>query len=133
MTLGTITDEQGFLSLASPTDEGCWNWNGWLTLDGYGQCRAPRGSKQMAHRVAYEMFVGPIPVGLVIDHLCRNRSCVNPAHLEAVTQRENLARGINANAVKTHCKRGHEYSKGNTYTYPDGRRDCRTCRQAQAA
>ena len=86
-----------------------------------------------AHRVVYEILVGPIPVGLELDHLCRNRACVNPDHLEPVTTRTNLLRGYSpwaCRARQTHCKRGHEFTPENTYGTGDGRRYCRTCRRA---
>ena len=84
----------------------------------------------IAHRVAYEKAYGPIPEGLVIDHLCRNGLCVNPEHLEAVTRKENILRGEGAcaqNARKTHCKRGHELIPENLIERSDGRRDCLLC------
>lgn len=84
----------------------------------------------MVHRIAYELAVGPIPVGLVIDHLCRNHSCINPEHLEPVTNVENVMRGESAwarNARKTHCKRGHEFTDENTIRR-NGTRSCRQCR-----
>ena len=86
----------------------------------------------LAHRFAYETFVGPIPEGLTIDHLCRIRHCVNPEHLEAVTDRVNILRGegISAqHARATHCPQGHPYDLINTYVAPDGDRDCRDCRR----
>jgi hypothetical protein len=110
-------------------DTGCWVWHGG-TAKGYGVIRA-HGRQQQAHRISYELFVGPIPEGLDIDHLCRNRPCVNPAHLEPVTRRENLFRGDTIparNAAKTHCGRGHEYTPDNTVFARDGSRDCKTCR-----
>jgi hypothetical protein len=83
-----------------------------------------------AHRVLYRLVNGPIPIGAEIDHLCRNRSCVNPDHLEAVSHRENLMRSPIApaaiNARKTHCKYGHEFTQTNTYV-SSGRRRCRLC------
>ena len=103
---------------------GCWLWTAGKNEKGYGTFSLD-GEKRKAHRVAYEQYVGPIPDGLEIDHLCRHRGCVNPAHLEAVTHAENMARG--ANAMKTHCARGHEYAGDNVYRTPDGRRDCRVC------
>jgi len=94
---------------------------------GYGRTRGKKYT--MVHRAAYEEVHGPIPEGLVIDHLCRNRSCIQVHHLEAVTHAENIRR-IYAN--KTHCARGHEYSGTNVYTAPNGQRYCRICNgQAQ--
>lgn len=90
------------------------------------------GRKEYCHRITYVRAFGPIPSGLEIDHLCRNRACCNPFHLEAVTHAVNMARGIGGqnNARKTHCPQGHEYSDDNTYRYKaNGRRDCLTCRR----
>jgi hypothetical protein len=83
----------------------------------------------LAHRVSYELFKGPIPDGLQIDHLCRTTACVNPAHLEAVTQLENARR---ASAEITHCKNGHEYTLETTYRDRHGWRSCRVCSAAAA-
>lgn len=113
---------------------GCWLWTATLSGKGYGQFRF-RGKLWIAHRAAYEIFVGPIPEGATLDHLCRVRRCVNPEHLEPVSQRENLLRGdtITArHAAATHCPRGHEYNSENTYVQPiTGGRRCRTCRREQ--
>jgi hypothetical protein len=109
---------------------GCWVWIKARERRGYGLFRHD-GKTWLAHRWAYERLVGPIPEGLTLDHLCQNTSCVNPAHLEPVTRSENTRR---ARAGATHCRRGHEFSPDNTYVYPDGRRECRTCcRMRQAA
>lgn len=87
----------------------------------------------LAHRYFWEKTNGPIPEGLVIDHLCRNRACVNLEHLEVVTGRENCLRGIGPtaiNALKTHCSRhGHPLSGANLILHPDGRRECRECQR----
>lgn len=113
--------------------EGCWLWTDHLGRQGYADFWVPPRPVK-AHRFAYELLVGPIPEGLVIDHLCSVRHCVNPAHLEAVTQRVNVLRSTNhvaAQAVATHCKRGHEFTPENTYMHR-GKRDCRTCHRDQA-
>lgn len=107
----------------------CWIWQGALTTWGYGTIRY-KGRPCQAHRVAYELLVGPIPDGMQLDHICRVRACVNPAHLEPVTNRENVLRGfgITANhAGKTHCIHGHPFDEANTYHIKNGHRQCRTC------
>lgn len=110
----------------------CWLWAGAHSDTGYGSFRAD-GRNVGSHRFAYELLVGPVPMGLHIDHLCRVRSCCNPAHLEAVTKAENDRRGMSPfgiNAQKTHCIRGHEFTLANTYVRPDGDgHQCRTCKR----
>lgn len=113
--------------------DGCWEWQAVKNDEGYGQFYF-RGSMKGAHRVAYILLRSEIPEDLQIDHLCKNKGCVNPFHLEMVTLRENVLRGdkscIAINAHKTHCKRGHPFNKENTIiTKINGtiRRNCRVC------
>ena len=127
------------LASISVTPEGCWEWQKSLTPLRYGQIwlgsRADgTRRKSLAHRAVYEEYVGPIPEGLPLDHLCRNPPCVNPAHLEPVTQRVNILRGstlASVNAAKTHCPQGHQYTAANTYVAKSRKRYCRACRRAQ--
>lgn len=104
----------------------CWIWMGALHHAGYGHVTR-RGGARRVHRYVYEMLVGEIPRGLVLDHLCRTRACCNPAHLEPVTQAENLRRGAQDYAGRTHCKHGHEFTAENTNITPQGARQCREC------
>jgi hypothetical protein len=109
-------------------ESGCWLWTGGVIATGYGRTWH-RGASSAVHRVVYELLRGPIPTGLEIHHLCRVRCCVNPAHLEPVTHRENCLRSMDrhANALKTHCPRGHEYSGDNLGRDFRGDRVCRAC------
>lgn len=134
-------DEERFFSkVREVPDSGhglgeCWEWTGSKNGGGYGQASRD-GRKVDSHRLAYEMFVGPLPDGYVADHLCSNRGCCNPVHLEAVTVRENLLRGNSPaarNARKTHCDHGHALEGENVYRYEREpgkfRRDCKACKR----
>lgn len=116
--------------------DGCWNWRGATSPDGYGILLVARETVYMP-RYSWELANGPMPSGLEPDHLCRNHACVNPNHLEPVTHKENVLRGGSPaaiNARKTHCIRGHEYTTENTYIIPStGGRSCRECIAMHAA
>src|SRR6266700_441189 len=118
------------LSKVQYADSGCWMWTG-CTVRGYGQMRL-KGQRIYTHRASYMIFKGSIPEGMVIDHLCRTPECINPNHLEAVTNKENLLRG-EAPTIKIHrlgyCARGHEINNMNTYINPKTGwiQHCRIC------
>lgn len=106
----------------------CWIWTARVAPNGYGHFAVSHARPTAAHRVAYELTVGPIPAGLVLDHLCRNTRCVRPDHLEPVTQAENMRRGLKGQ--QTHCKRGHSLTDpANLYPVAlrRGHRRCRAC------
>lgn len=123
-------------------DAGCWIWTGAIDNSGYARISVDYKNRQ-AHRVSFELAKGKIPDGLQIDHLCKVKACVNPNHLEAVTQQENLSRCDNHakgkfNRLKTHCKNGHEYTDDNIYVHKYFRygrmqqgRFCKTCHNAR--
>lgn len=138
MSVWTIAD---YLTNRVERDpDGCWIYTGYIEA-GYGRLRRLDGTRLAAHRASYEFYVGPIPDGLVVDHLCRNKACVRPDHLEVVTIAENNRRGRLANPIRnpprkprtprrriTHCGQGHLFDEDNTYVQPGtGFRLCRTC------
>lgn len=108
-----------------------WLWLGEVDKDGHGLCRVD-GQKRRVHRVVYELLIGPIPEGDVLDHVCRVRQCVNPIHVEPVAHAVNVKRG--GPSTRTHCPRGHPYDAENTHIYITKQgwreRTCRTCKRA---
>lgn len=134
-----------FLAKVEPGSEtGCWMWTACIAGGGYGYLTVETGKPRVAHKLAYEHWIGPVPDGLTLDHLCHSndpecpgggdclhRRCVNPDHLEPVTRGENVLRGVGfaaVNARKTHCPEGHPYDEANTYVNPvSGYRICRAC------
>jgi hypothetical protein len=142
MARQTTPPEQRFWAKVTK-GAGCWTWSAGEISTGYGAFHPAKNETVLAHRYAYELAIGPIPPGLVVDHTChgrdktcrggptcRHRRCVNPAHLEAVTNEENLRRGAGyalLNGMRTSCINGHPYTLENTYEAPDGGVRCRTC------
>ncbi len=147
----TGDNETRFLLKTERTAGGCWTWKTGLNANGYGQFavkdeRFPVGDKRRyktrrVHIWSYENFVGPVPRGLIVRHLCHNRACVRPEHLEVGTHKENMQDAYDANRLfnqkKTHCQHGHEFTEENTIydkPGPAGRpkRHCRTCKMARS-
>ncbi len=128
-----------FTKIGAEDENGCWPW----LLAPQGKAEGPKygrfwsqNRQVVAHRVVYELLIGPVPDGLTLDHLCRNTMCVNPNHLEPVTSKENSLRGTNPfaeNARKTHCQAGHPLSGDNLKINSQGNRMCRACAKAYFA
>jgi hypothetical protein len=143
--LSDYVDHELFWRKVEPSESGCWIWTAGKYPNGYGHAHVRLGFKNYksvgAHRLAWALTNGPIPDDLVIDHLCRNRACVNPAHLEVVPQRVNVLRGDSPRTARarwqnqTHCKRGHSLTDpANVYIIrATGSRQCRACRRIVAA
>lgn len=125
-----IPVEDRFWARVNRVEGGCWNWTGHVS-GGYGRIRRPSGRRMQAHRFSYELLTGlVIEDGLHLDHLCRNQLCVNPAHLEPVTPRENLKRGMAPSMVTAReevCVNGHPFIPETVYVRPNGKRECREC------
>ena len=131
-TLRPAPEDRFWRKVDKSSPRGCWEWLGSQDGQGYGLFSL-HGVTKRAHRFAYLSLVGPIPAGLVIDHLCRNRLCVNPEHMEPVTNQENLRRGQGhdvSQGRRNTCPAGHTYSPENTYINPRGAKCCRTCSAA---
>jgi hypothetical protein len=120
-----MASRTGWSSAEVRITTGCWQWTGGKDAYGYGAIYRD-GKVAKAHRVSYEMHVGPIADGLVIDHLCRNPGCVRPLHLDPVEHGENTRRGLRK-TQQTHCKWGHEFTPENTAQHTNGGRQCRKC------
>jgi hypothetical protein len=133
MRKNTIFDVLCRLVICEPSTlpTGCWIWPGAKTGDGYGNVGWQCGRVKV-HSLVYEHFVGPVPDGLELDHLCRNRDCANFEHLEAVTHQVNCQRGLNRQREKTHCPRGHVYSGYNLSIKKTGSRRCKNCERDRA-
>lgn len=127
-TPGDTRIDERFWKKIAVTDNGCWEFTG-SKSNGYGKVQRG-GVKMPTHQFTWTRLVGPIPDGLEVDHLCRNRPCCNPEHLEPVTHRENVLRGESPcakNAKKTHCSKGHEYTPENIMKKYLPARQCLEC------
>lgn len=127
------TLNERFTAKTAAVASGCIEWQGSLNWQGYGTFGIGERKIVKAHRYAYERAKGRIPSGMVIDHKCRNKKCVNPDHLEPVTPKENVLRGNASRPQQTHCLRGHEFTNSNTYIHPKrGTRHCKACQATRS-
>jgi hypothetical protein len=121
-----MTRQDRFDALYIPEPmSGCWIWLGALTIGGYASFSIATSTAEVAHRYSYKQKYGPIPQGKELDHLCRVRCCVNPDHVEPVTRKENVRRGLGG--PKSVCKYGHPFNEANTYWKANGAKSCRVC------
>jgi hypothetical protein len=134
-----VVSELFFNKINIPADvEACWEWTAHRCKGGYGRFNSRMVGTGLAHRISYMLLVGPIPEDKELDHLCRNKGCVNPMHLEPVAHRENCRRGMvgesarRRNLAKKHCLRGHLLDVDNTYIDGKGKRSCLACRRLAA-
>jgi len=124
-----------FWNKVKESPSGCWEWTGCLNKEGCYGVFWHNHKSYVAHRFLYESINGAVPEGFELDHLCKNKKCVNPNHLEVVTRRVNALRGKvghrtgEIQKAKTHCRRGHPYDEANTYFHANGARGCRLCRE----
>lgn len=120
-----------FMSKVAVLNNGCWEWTGGRTPDGYGRfSQTQTGDLIYAYQVGYELVHGPMPAGLQPDHLCRHKWCVNGEHMEAVTPKENFLRSDHANAIAARtdtCMRGHSLIGSNIWVRANGTRQCKAC------
>ncbi|WP_166502336.1 MULTISPECIES: HNH endonuclease signature motif containing protein [Rhodococcus erythropolis group] len=131
MTASALQPADRFWDKILNSPEDCWLWGAYRDRDGYGQFWD--GNRQVrAHRWVFDFLICTIPAGLVLDHLCRVRACVNPFHLEPVTASENLRRSYRSD-IQTNCLHGHSWTTESTYTRPNGTRECRICRRSSRA
>ena len=130
----TPVEERFWSKVDKNGPNGCWIWTAYRNEKGYGKFYFSVGTMRRAHRLAYDWAKGPVPTGLILDHLCRVPACVNPDHLEAVTHQTNTLRGIGPaarHAAATACPRGHQYSAENTLRYKQSGRYCRECKNSR--
>lgn len=126
--LDAMSAEERFWVKVDKQVGGCWIWTATCSTNGYGQFWSEDRVNVPAHRQAYEFEVGTIPSGMVLDHLCRIKSCVNPDHLEVVTQSENVLRGLASRGQGDTCRAGHPRTPDNTHVRKSGERYCMTCK-----